>query len=75
MSGHSHNSNIKARKGSNDAKKSAIFSKLSKEITLAVQQGGDNPAYNYTLRSLLEKAKKEGMKKETIEKAIKNGKK
>lgn len=75
MSGHSHSSNIKARKGNNDAKKSALYSKLSKEITNAVIENGDNPDYNYKLRSLLEKAKKEGMKKDTIEKAIKNGKK
>jgi transcriptional/translational regulatory protein YebC/TACO1 len=48
---------------------------LSKEITNAVIENGDNPDYNYKLRSLLEKAKKEGMKKDTIEKAIKNGRK
>lgn len=75
MSGHSHSSNVAARKNAANAKKSALYSKLSKEITTAVIENGDNPAYNYKLRSLLEKAKKEGMKKDTIEKAIKNGKK
>ena len=75
MSGHSHAKNVGASKSKNDAKKSALYSKLSKEITAAVVESGDNPQYNYKLRSLLEKAKKEGMKKETKEKAIKNGKK
>jgi transcriptional/translational regulatory protein YebC/TACO1 len=46
---------------------------LSREITTAVIENGDNPDYNSKLRSLLEKARKEGMKKDTIEKAIKNG--
>lgn len=75
MSGHSHAKNVGASKSKNDAKKSALFSKLSKEITNAVIENGDNPDYNYKLRSLLEKAKKEGMKKDSIERAIKNGKK
>lgn len=75
MSGHSHSSNVASRKNAANAKKSALYSKLSKEITLAVIENGDNPDYNYKLRSLLEKAKREGMKKDTIEKAIKNGKK
>lgn len=75
MSGHSHAKNVGASKSKNDAKKSALFSKLSKEITNAVIENGDNPNYNYKLRSLLDKAKKEGMKKDTIEKAIKKGKK
>lgn len=75
MSGHSHSSNVASKKNAVNAKKSTLYSKLSKEITTAVIENGDNPAYNYKLRSLLEKAKKEGMKKDTIEKAIKNGKK
>ena len=75
MSGHSHSSNVASKKNAVNAKKSALCSKLSKEITTAVIENGDNPDYNYKLRSLLEKAKKEGMKKDTIEKAIKNGKK
>lgn len=75
MSGHSHAKNVGASKSKNDAKKSALFSKLSKEITNAVIENGDNPDYNYKLRSLLEKAKKEGMKKDSIERAVKNGKK
>lgn len=75
MSGHSHSSNVASKKNANNAKKSTLYSKLSKEITQAVIENGDNPDYNYKLRSLLEKAKKEGMKKDTIEKAIKNGKK
>ena len=75
MSGHSHSSNVASKKNAVNAKKSALYSKLSKEITQAVVEGGKNPDYNYKLRSLLEKAKKEGMKKDTIEKAIKNGSK
>ncbi len=75
MSGHSHSSNVASKKNAVNAKKSVLYSKLSKEITTAVIENGDNPDYNYKLRSLLEKAIKEGMKKDTIEKAIKNGKK
>ncbi len=75
MSGHSHSSNVASKKNAVNAKKSVLYSKLSKEITTAVIENGDNPDYNYKLRSLLEKARKEGMKKDTIEKAIKNGKK
>lgn len=75
MSGHSHSSNVASKKNAVNAKKSTLYSKLSKEITQAVIENGDNPDYNYKLRSLLEKAKKEGMKKDTIEKAIKNGRK
>ena len=75
MSGHSHSSNVASKKNAVNANKSALYSKLSKEITNAVIENGDNPDYNYKLRSLLEKAKKEGMKKDTIEKAIKNGRK
>lgn len=73
MSGHSHSSNVASKKNAVNAKKSVLYSKLSKEITNAVIENGDNPDYNYKLRSLLEKAKKEGMKKDTIDKAIKNG--
>ena len=53
MSGHSHAKNVGASKSKNDARKSALYSKLSKEITTAVVEGGDNPQYNSKLRSLL----------------------
>jgi transcriptional/translational regulatory protein YebC/TACO1 len=75
MSGHSHSKNVGASKQKNDAKKSALYSKLSKEITAAAKVGGSDATYNAKLRSLLETAKKNGMKKDSIERAIKNAKK
>ncbi len=73
MSGHSKWSTIKHKKGKEDAKRGKIFSKLTKEITVAARLGGGNPNLNSRLRVAIQAAKAENMPKETIEKAIKKG--
>lgn len=70
MAGHSKWSNIKRKKGENDAKKSKIFSKLSKEITVACRNGNTDPALNPQLRLAIQNAKGMNMSKEAIARAI-----
>lgn len=72
MSGHSKWSQIKRQKGINDQKKGAIFSKMSKIITMAVREGGGiaDPAKNFKLRLAVERARAENMPKDNIERAI-----
>jgi len=72
MSGHSKWSTIKRQKGANDAKRAQLFTKLSKGITLAVQQGGGigDPASNFKLRLAIETARGANMPKDNIERAI-----
>ncbi|HXS14882.1 MAG TPA: YebC/PmpR family DNA-binding transcriptional regulator, partial [Candidatus Saccharimonadales bacterium] len=72
MSGHSKWATIKRQKGANDAKRGALFTKLSKAISIAVTQGvgiGD-PAQNFRLRLAVEAARAGNMPKENIERAI-----
>jgi len=73
MSGHSKWSTIKRKKGANDAKRSKIFSKLIKEITVAVKEGGPDPDGNPRLRMAIANAKGQSMPKDNIERAIKKG--
>ncbi|MCE7793746.1 YebC/PmpR family DNA-binding transcriptional regulator [Salipaludibacillus sp. CUR1] len=70
MAGHSKWSNIKHRKGRQDAKKGKIFTKLSKEIFQAVRQGGDDPGTNHNLRLAIDKAKQANMPNDNIERTI-----
>lgn len=70
MAGHSKWAQIKRQKAANDYKKGAIFSKLSREIYVAAREGGPNPDANVRLRMALERAKREGMTGDTIERAI-----
>lgn len=70
MAGHSKWAQIKRQKAANDFKKGAIFSKLSREIYVATREGGPNPDGNVRLRIALERAKREGMQNDTIERAI-----
>lgn len=72
MSGHSKWATIKRQKGANDVKKGAIFTKLSKAITIAVQQGGGvaDPESNFRLRLAVEAARSANMPKDNIERAI-----
>lgn len=72
MSGHSHWQNIRAKKKAVDAKKGAIFSKLSRLITIAAR-GGANPSENPKLREVIEKARSFDMPSSNIERAIKRG--
>jgi len=73
MSGHSHFAGIKHRKGINDAKRAHIFTKLSKPITIAAQEGGGNPDTNFKLRMAIDKARQFNMPKDNIDRAIKRG--
>lgn len=74
MAGHSKWANIKRKKTLNDAARSAVFTKLSRAITMAVQEGGsDNPDFNPALRIAVERAKRESMPKENIARAIEKG--
>jgi YebC/PmpR family DNA-binding regulatory protein len=73
MSGHSHFHNIKLKKGAEDAKKSKIFSKLSKEISIAAKDSGSDITFNTKLRSAVEKARAMNMPSDSIDKAIKKG--
>lgn len=70
MSGHSHWANIQHKKGIEDKKRSALFSRLSREIALAVKEGGPAPENNPRLQSAIEKAKKNNLPKEKIQRAI-----
>ncbi len=72
MSGHSKWAQIKRQKEAADVKKGKVFSKLSKMITIAARSGGD-PEFNPALRVAIEKAKRENMPSDNIEKAIKRG--
>ncbi|PRO65147.1 YebC/PmpR family DNA-binding transcriptional regulator [Alkalicoccus urumqiensis] len=71
MAGHSKWSNIKHRKGRQDAKKGKIFTKISKEIFQAVREGGDNTETNNNLRLALDKARQNNMPNENIDRTIK----
>ncbi len=70
MAGHSHWAGIKHKKGKADKQRSKIFSKLSKEITVAAKLGDKNPLMNSRLRSAIQTAKSANMPKDNIERAI-----
>lgn len=74
MSGHSKWSTIKRKKGALDAKRSKIFSKIIKEISIAVREGGPDPEGNPRLRLAVANAKGASMPKDNIERAINKGK-
>ena len=71
MAGHSHWAGIKHRKGRADKQRSKIFSKLSKEITVAAKLGTKDPDMNPRLRSAIQAARTANMPKDNIERAIK----
>ncbi len=71
MSGHSKFANIKHKKEKNDAKKGKIFTKLGREIMVAVKEGGPDPNNNSKLRDIVAKAKSNNMPNDTIERSIK----
>ena len=73
MSGHSKWSTIRRKKGALDAKRGALFTKLSRELTLAAKEGGGDPEDNFHLRLVVEKCKQANMPKDNIERAIKRG--
>jgi YebC/PmpR family DNA-binding regulatory protein len=73
VSGHSKWSSIKHKKGAVDARRGKLFSKLSRAIIVAAQEGGPDPAGNLALQNAIEKARSYSMPKDTIERAIAKG--
>jgi len=73
MSGHSRWSKVKNYKGAIDAKRGKIFSKLSKEISVAAKLGGGDPNFNPRLRQAIATARGESMPVDNIERAVKKG--
>jgi YebC/PmpR family DNA-binding regulatory protein len=73
MSGHSKWSTIKHKKGAADAKRGKIFSRISKEITIATKMGGKDADANPALRTAIASGKAANMPKDNIERAIKKG--
>ena len=70
MAGHSHWAGIKHKKGKADKQRSKVFSKLSKEITVAAKLGDKDPSMNPRLRSAIQAARSANMPKDNIERAI-----
>ncbi len=73
MSGHSKWAQIKRQKGVTDAKRSAVFTKLSNAVTVAARDGGGDPATNFRLRLAIEQAKAANMPKDNVDRAIGRG--
>ncbi len=71
MSGHSKFANIKHKKEKNDASKGKIFTKLGREIAVAVKEGGADPNSNSRLKDIVAKAKANNMPNDTIDRSIK----
>lgn len=72
MAGHSKWSNIKRRKGAQDAKRGKIFTKLGREIKIAAREGGPDPESNVKLANVIAKARTANMPNDTINNAIKS---
>ena len=75
MAGHSKWANIKRKKEANDSVRAKIFAKLSRQITMAVHEGGGmpDPEFNVKLRLAIEKAKQSNMPKDNIQRAVEKG--
>ncbi len=73
MAGHSQFKNIMYRKGAQDKMRAKVFSKLAREITVAVKAGGADPSSNPRLRLAIQNARSENMPKDNIERAIAKG--
>jgi YebC/PmpR family DNA-binding regulatory protein len=73
MSGHSHWSTIKRKKGAADAKRGQLFTRLAREIVIAARDGGGDPETNIRLQFAIDRAKSQNMPKDNIERAIKRG--
>jgi len=73
MGGHSHWSQVKRQKGVSDARRGHLFTKLSREITVAAREGGGDPAMNPRLRLAIDKARENNMPADTIKRAIERG--
>ena len=73
MAGHSKWANIKHKKAKEDSKRSKVFTKIIKEITIAARENGGNPDSNPRLRLLMEKAREANMPIENTMRAVKKG--
>jgi YebC/PmpR family DNA-binding regulatory protein len=73
MSGHSKWATIKRKKGAADAKRGQLFTKLTREITVAAKEGGGDPEANFRLRLAVQKARAENMPADNIQRAIQRG--
>jgi YebC/PmpR family DNA-binding regulatory protein len=73
MSGHSKWHSIRHQKGVADARRGQLFTKLTREIIIAVREGGSNPEANFRLRLAIQKARDNNMPMDNIERAIKKG--
>jgi len=73
MSGHSKWHNIKGKKTAADAERGKIFTKVTREVTTAVRQGGANPDTNVRLRMALDKAKENNVPSDTVKRAMQKG--
>lgn len=73
MSGHSKWSTIKRKKGAQDAKRGQLFTRLAREIAIAARESGGDLDANFKLRLAVDRARKENMPKDNIERAIKRG--
>ena len=71
MAGHSKWKNIMHKKGKTDAQRAKVFTKIGKEITIAIKEGGPNPVSNSKLRDLIAKAKSLNVPNDNIERIIK----
>ena len=73
MSGHNKWSSIKHQKGAADAKRGQLFTKITREIIVAVRTGGKDADANYRLRLAIQKARDSNMPYDNIDRAIKRG--
>lgn len=71
MSGHSKWANIKVKKGKTDAVRGSVFTKIGRELAIAVKQGGADPNNNSRLRDVIAKAKQNNMPNDNIQRSIK----
>ena len=71
MSGHSKWANIKNKKAKGDAARANVFTKIGRELAIAVKQGGPNPDSNSRLRDVIAKAKAANMPNDNISRSIK----
>ncbi len=73
MSGHSKWSKVKHQKAGEDARRGQLFTKLSRELTIATREGGPDPEANVRLRLAIQRAKASNLPSDNIERAIKRG--
>ncbi|MCC6610776.1 MAG: YebC/PmpR family DNA-binding transcriptional regulator [Burkholderiales bacterium] len=73
MAGHSRWANIKHKKAAADAKRGKVFTRATREVTVAAKMGGGDPAFNPRLRLAIDKAKAGNVPADNIERAIKRG--